>query len=102
MTCDLHIHSQYSFDGTASLEEICHSAREQGVDIIALTDHCDMLDGPEGISAYLACEQELKQSYAQLDKTGLWYSERDIPQNFRNYALSSLPHGRAYPQNIYG
>ena len=71
MTCDLHIHSRYSFDGTASLEEICESARNRGVDIIALTDHCDMLDGPEGISAYLACEEELKKSYADLDKTGL-------------------------------
>ena len=71
MTCDLHIHSQYSFDGTASLAEICQSARDRRVDIIALTDHCDMLDGPEGISAYLACERELRQSYESLDKTGL-------------------------------
>ena len=71
MTCDLHIHSRYSFDGTASLEEICESARERGVDIIALTDHCDMLDGPEGISAYLACEGELRKSYSELDQNGL-------------------------------
>lgn len=71
MTCDLHVHSKYSFDGVASLEEICRSAREHGTDIIALTDHCDMLDGPEGISAYIACEQELKEAYAVLDKTGV-------------------------------
>lgn len=71
MTCDLHIHSCYSFDGTPTPEEICRSAREHGVDIIALTDHCDMLDGPEGISAYLACEQQLKEAYAALDKTGV-------------------------------
>ena len=70
MTCDLHIHSQYSFDGSASLEEIRRSAIAQGVDILALTDHCDMLDGPEGISAYLACEQELKAAYETLDKSG--------------------------------
>lgn len=71
MTCDLHIHSCYSFDGTASLEELCQSARDRGVDIIAVTDHCDMPDGPEGISSYLACEQALRDSYAKLDKTGL-------------------------------
>ena len=71
MTCDLHIHSQYSFDGTASLEEICRSAREYSIDIIALTDHCDMLDGFEGISAYLSDEQELKDAFEKLDKTGL-------------------------------
>lgn len=68
MICDLHIHSQYSFDGTASLEEICHSARDRGVDIIALTDHCDM---PEGISDYLAWEEERKAHFAELDKSGL-------------------------------
>lgn len=71
MICDLHIHSQYSFDGSASLEEICQSARNHGVEILALTDHCDLLDGPEGISAYLAWEEALKESYEKLDKTGL-------------------------------
>ena len=71
MTCDLHIHSCYSFDGSASLEAIRQSALEHGVDVIALTDHCDMLDGPEGISAYLAKEQELKDAYSKLDKTGV-------------------------------
>ena len=66
MTCDLHIHSRYSFDGSASLEEICQAARDHGVGVISLTDHCDLLDGPEGISAYLACEEELKKAYAAL------------------------------------
>ena len=70
MTCDLHVHSCYSFDGSASLEEIRLAAKNHGVDIIALTDHCDMLDGPEGISAYLACEQELKDAYKKLDPQG--------------------------------
>lgn len=71
MTCDLHIHSCYSFDGTPSPEAICQAARDHGVNIIALTDHCDMLDGPEGISAYLACEQELKEAFRKLDTSGL-------------------------------
>lgn len=71
MTCDLHVHSCYSFDGSASLDAICQSAREHGTNIIALTDHCDMLDGPEGISSYLACEQALKDAYSALDKTGV-------------------------------
>ena len=38
MTCDLHVHSCYSFDGVASLEEIYQSARNQGIAILALTD----------------------------------------------------------------
>ena len=71
MTCDLHVHSCYSFDGVASLEEIYQSARNQGIAILALTDHCDMLDGPEGISAYLACEPELRTAYEKLDPAGV-------------------------------
>ena len=87
MTCDLHIHSRYSFDGTASLEEICQSARDRGVDILALTDHCDMLDGPEGISAYLACEQELKAAYhhhKRLNPSGMSIGSRT------NFSTQSL------------
>ena len=39
MICDLHTHSRFSFDGSASLEEISRSAAERGVRILATTDH---------------------------------------------------------------
>jgi len=36
---DLHVHSIYSFDGTASIPQILERACEAGLDIIAITDH---------------------------------------------------------------
>jgi len=46
--CDSHTHSNYSFDATQSVEELCRSAIDAGVARIALTDHLDIdcvLDG---------------------------------------------------------
>ncbi len=49
MICvDSHTHSNFSFDATQSIEELCISAIEKGIKSIALTDHCDIdcvLDG---------------------------------------------------------
>lgn len=39
---DYHLHSKYSFDGHESLEAICERAIEQGMNEIAVTDHCDI------------------------------------------------------------
>lgn len=63
MVCDLHTHSRYSFDGRETMEEICRSAAARHVDIVAVTDHCDMTPGPEGISDYLSGELERLREY---------------------------------------
>jgi predicted metal-dependent phosphoesterase TrpH len=44
---DLHIHSTYSFDGTASVREVLQSAARAGLDLIAITDHNDVRGGLE-------------------------------------------------------
>jgi predicted metal-dependent phosphoesterase TrpH len=36
---DLHIHTIYSYDGTASVPGVLHRAKEVGLDVIAITDH---------------------------------------------------------------
>lgn len=41
---DLHIHTHYSFDGTASVQAVLERARQVGLDVIAITDH-DEIDG---------------------------------------------------------
>lgn len=38
LACAIHIHSTFS-DGTASVEELCASARATGRDAVLLTDH---------------------------------------------------------------
>jgi predicted metal-dependent phosphoesterase TrpH len=44
LTCDLHIHTNYSKDGESSVEEILRKAEVEGLDVIAITDH-DSVDG---------------------------------------------------------
>ncbi|MGL5541399.1 MAG: PHP domain-containing protein [Erysipelotrichaceae bacterium] len=39
MKADLHIHSEHSFDATESVESIVASAKQAGLDVIALCDH---------------------------------------------------------------
>ena len=36
---DLHIHTIYSYDGTASVPAVLNRARQTGLDVIAVTDH---------------------------------------------------------------
>ena len=41
MLCDLHIHSDNSFDAESSVNEICKKAIDLGLGTIAITDHCE-------------------------------------------------------------
>jgi predicted metal-dependent phosphoesterase TrpH len=36
---DLHIHTIYSYDGTASVPAVLTRAKQTGLDVIAITDH---------------------------------------------------------------
>ena len=51
LTCDLHIHTNYSRDGESSVEEIIRRAELVGLDAIAITDH----DSVDGAKKALAC-----------------------------------------------
>lgn len=39
--CDLHIHSNNSFDAKSSVDEICKTAIERNLYAVAVTDHCE-------------------------------------------------------------
>lgn len=45
---DLHIHSSHSYDGVIEPEEIVKTARQRGLDGIAITDHDTIKGGREG------------------------------------------------------
>jgi len=40
---DLHIHTIYSFDGTATVPGVLRRARQIGLDVIAITDHDEII-----------------------------------------------------------
>lgn len=39
---DIHIHSEYSHDCVTPVAEICEAALEKKLDLICITDHCDL------------------------------------------------------------
>ena len=52
---DLHLHTIYSYDGTASLAAVLSRAKQVGLDVIAITDHDEIagaLKARELASAY--------------------------------------------------
>jgi histidinol-phosphatase (PHP family) len=54
---DSHTHSVFSFDGHQSVDELCRSAIEKGIQKIALTDHLD-------------CDGEFEGYYDHYDAEG--------------------------------
>lgn len=47
---DLHLHTIYSYDGTASVPDVLRRAREIGLDVIAVTDHDEIKGALEAAS----------------------------------------------------
>lgn len=42
---DIHIHSEYSHDSGCPVSEIARTAKEKGMDLVCITDHCDLYPG---------------------------------------------------------
>ena len=61
---DYHIHSRHSFDGEASVSDICRAAIERGMNEIAITDHLDIYsDKPfEHILDVKSCYEDIERA----------------------------------------
>lgn len=46
---DLHVHTMYSYDGTASVSSVLRRAKEIGLDVIAITDHDEITGALEAL-----------------------------------------------------
>lgn len=68
---DLHIHSKYSFDSTAELEDIAARAISVGLSEIAVTDHCEICN-----NKYIA------ESYDNFDAGGAFDALTKIKESF--------------------
>jgi predicted metal-dependent phosphoesterase TrpH len=47
---DLHVHTIYSYDGTASVPAVLTQARKTGLDVIAITDHDEIAGSLKALS----------------------------------------------------
>ena len=76
LTCDLHIHTNYSRDGESRIEDIIRRAELIGLDAIAITDH----DTIEGARAALTIPTKviIIPGIEDLNKTGPPHRPRDI------------------------
>lgn len=42
LRCDLHVHTNYSFDSRVTMEQYAQKAIERGIDVVCFTDHIDV------------------------------------------------------------
>lgn len=40
--CDCHTHSEWSFDGKEPVDAMCQQAKRLGINVLTITDHCEM------------------------------------------------------------
>ena len=74
---DLHTHTNNSFDAENSLYEMCESAIEKGISIIAVTDHMETTEIPlKDKSQYGDMVRQIKQSVDDVEKCRKIFGER--------------------------
>ncbi|GAB4460254.1 MAG: PHP domain-containing protein [Anaerolineales bacterium] len=56
---DLHIHTVYSYDGTASVPAVLNRARQAGLDVIAVTDHDEIAGSLKALELASTCGIEV-------------------------------------------
>ena len=62
--CDCHLHTDNSFDSETPAERVVQRARELGIEYIAITDHCDILEWSDvNIARSNAQAAELNQKF---------------------------------------
>ena len=62
--CDCHLHTDNSFDSETPAARVVERARELGIEYIAITDHCDILEwSDENIARSNAQAAELNNQY---------------------------------------
>jgi histidinol-phosphatase (PHP family) len=103
MLMDYHLHSSFSGDGHATVEEICAAARERGLTHIALTDHHDIEHRKYDmgdIRAYVAEVGRCRALFPEMDiacgiemdyREETWAEMKEIPGRMgMDFALLSL------------
>ncbi len=65
---DSHVHTKYSFDGSAELDSIVEAAILRGVNEISITDHCDIDNVTDGVYPPFLADSIREDVYRAKDK----------------------------------
>lgn len=105
MIADLHIHTEFSCDSEADMEEYVRSAIDQNVNVVCFTDHVDMNKNDYGYQYYDSVRffvkfNEIKRKYGQTIKilSGIEFGEphlyydklMDLSANPYDYIIGSI------------
>ena len=75
--CDVHTHSNNSFDAESSVEEMCNSAVNKGFYAIAITDHCEAPFMKFGYNEEFGdFNEKIPMSYLQTKKAQAKYRQK--------------------------
>ncbi len=75
--CDMHIHSNNSFDAESSVDRICKAAISRGMYAIAVTDHCEaaFINRPEE-SEFGDFSKRIPKSVSEINEAKQKYSSK--------------------------
>lgn len=88
---DLHIHTIYSYDGTASVPAVLKRARQIGLDVVAVTDHDEIAGSLKALELAPACGIEV------IPGTEVTTSEGDL---LALNVTEKIPHARPLVETI--
>lgn len=88
---DLHIHTIYSYDGTASVPAVLKRAKQAGLDVIAVTDHDEIAGSLKALELASAYEVEV------IPGTEVTTSEGDL---LAFNVTEKIPHSRPLTETI--
>lgn len=95
---DYHLHTNHSMDGRQTMDELCRTMVEKGVEEICITDHIEPghpepgMDEPPVWEKWLAEIEQAKQRYPQLTiRTGLEIGDNPIRRAETKALLDTLP-----------
>jgi predicted metal-dependent phosphoesterase TrpH len=99
-TVDMHVHTNYSYDGYLPLDRLDAVCRRRGVTAVAITDHNEIEGAMEGVrlnrrgmlNTHIIVGQEINTTEGEI--IGLFLSERVSPQMSMAETIRAI-HGQA-------
>ncbi|MGN0459559.1 MAG: PHP domain-containing protein, partial [Ruminococcus sp.] len=75
--CDSHTHSEFSFDGEVPVEEMVKQGIKNKIDVLTITDHCDVLGiGDSNNEFGVVLEEAIPKSVEETRRVATLYKDK--------------------------